>query len=599
MIPLENVDATKTKGVYSITNGTMMSDSIPDLTRINGNIEFTDTGLSAKNLSAWAFGGPAFININTGANRLIKVNANGTATDVGIKQAYSSPVIDKLHGKADWQADISIQKQNVDIVVRSNLVGLSIDLPKPMQKTASEALPLKVSKSQTSAQQDILQIAYGNFISAKLLRTEKLGKMGIERGEIALNSLPQLPQQSGLVIKGNLAQLDADEWLAALDNGKQQSTDLPAVQLVDIAVAKLDILNRPIHQLKLAAKPLSNGWSLNVDSQEMVGSAQWIDSGHGKVIARLKTLKIPIANKASASKENNAAANSGIQKILQYPELDIVAEQFELGSKKMGTLELQAAENNNQWKIHKLNMTSPHSKLVADGTWSSWQTKPSTQMNIHWTTSNLGESLNALNYPDTIKNGQAEIVGSLKWADSPHDFDYANLSGNFKLNVKNGQILKVQPGVGRLFSVLSLQNLPRRLTFDFRDVFSDGFAFDDISADATIDQGVLRSNNFKMKGATALVEMKGQTDLSKETQHLYVKVTPYISDTVSLAALAGGPAVAAAAYVAQKLLNDPLNKLARDKYEFVGTWDNPIEVNAKGNAEDADKPQAPAQIPGQ
>jgi uncharacterized protein YhdP len=33
-----------------------------------------------------------------------------------------------------------------------------------------------------------------------------------------------------------------------------------------------------------------------------------------------------------------------------------------------------------------------------------------------------------------------------------------------------------------LLGVLSLQSLPRRLTLDFRDVFSEGFAFDGATA---------------------------------------------------------------------------------------------------------------------
>jgi len=87
----------------------------------------------------------------------------------------------------------------------------------------------------------------------------------------------------------------------------------------------------------------------------------------------------------------------------------------------------------------------------------------------------------------------------------------------------------------------------------------------------------MRSDNFLMEGPTAKVEIKGETDLKKETQHLYVKVTPYISDSLSLAALAGGPAVAAAAFIAQKLLKDPLNKIVAEEYEITGTWDNPID----------------------
>ncbi|MFM6979295.1 MAG: AsmA-like C-terminal region-containing protein, partial [Methylophilaceae bacterium] len=184
---------------------------------------------------------------------------------------------------------------------------------------------------------------------------------------------------------------------------------------------------------------------------------------------------------------------------------------------------------------------------------------------------------------DTIKGGTAQLNGQLRWAGSPHEFDIPNLAGNVQVEANKGQILKIEPGVGRLFSVLSLQNLPRRLTLDFKDLFSSGFVFDKISADISVNRGIMRSDNFKMEGPTAGVEIKGETDLDKETQHLFVKVKPYITDTLSLAAFAGGPAVGAAAYIAQKVLKNPLDKIAESEYEIVGTWSNPEELENKNN----------------
>jgi uncharacterized protein YhdP len=135
--------------------------------------------------------------------------------------------------------------------------------------------------------------------------------------------------------------------------------------------------------------------------------------------------------------------------------------------------------------------------------------------------------------------------------------------------------------VGRLFGLLSLQSLPRRLSLDFRDLFSDGFAFDKISANAKIDNGILRSNDFFMTGPAAEANIKGETNLKTETQNLKVKVTPHISDSLSLAALAGGPIVGAAAFVAQKILKDPFNKIASSEYVITGTWDNPKEIESE------------------
>jgi hypothetical protein len=37
--------------------------------------------------------------------------------------------------------------------------------------------------------------------------------------------------------------------------------------------------------------------------------------------------------------------------------------------------------------------------------------------------------------------------------------------------------------------------------------------------------------------------------------------------------------VGAAAFIAQKILKDPLNKILSDEYQIIGTWDNPEELS--------------------
>ena len=96
----------------------------------------------------------------------------------------------------------------------------------------------------------------------------------------------------------------------------------------------------------------------------------------------------------------------------------------------------------------------------------------------------------------------------------------------------------------------------------------------------------MRSDDFFMTGPAAETKIKGETNLKTETQRLKVKVTPHVSDSLSLAALAGGPIAGAAAFVAQKILKDPFNKIASTEYIITGTWDNPQEVESeKDNAQ--------------
>jgi uncharacterized protein YhdP len=324
-----------------------------------------------------------------------------------------------------------------------------------------------------------------------------------------------------------------------------------------------------------------------VQSREISGDLQWSNQNNGKLIARLSNLIVP---EPTPNRNKPITKENGLQvfnKLEQdYPALDITADNFEFNKKNFGALELVAYPQNDNWNIQKLKLTTPDSTINAEGQWNNWVRSPNTYLNITWNIKNLGKTLRNVGYPDTIKGGDGTLIGQLQWPGSPHEFNPTGLNGNFQLDLNKGQILKVQPGVGRLLGLLSLQSLPRRLTLDFRDLFSNGFAFDKINATVKIEHGVMRSDNFVMSGPAANVNIKGETNIQKETQHLSVKVLPHVSDSLSLAALAGGPLVGAIAFLAQKILKDPLNKIASSEYEIIGTWDNPQEANAVKNIQE-------------
>jgi uncharacterized protein YhdP len=154
--------------------------------------------------------------------------------------------------------------------------------------------------------------------------------------------------------------------------------------------------------------------------------------------------------------------------------------------------------------------------------------------------------------------------------------DYASLSGQLHIDVKSGQFLKVDPGAAKLLGVLSLQSLPRRLVLDFRDLFSEGFAFDFVRGDATIAQGVARTNNLQMKGVNAAVLMDGSADIANETQDLKVVVVPEINaGTAALIATAINPAIGLGTFLAQFLLSQPLQSATTQEFRITGEWADP------------------------
>jgi uncharacterized protein YhdP len=165
------------------------------------------------------------------------------------------------------------------------------------------------------------------------------------------------------------------------------------------------------------------------------------------------------------------------------------------------------------------------------------------------------------------------------------------------LDVQTGQFLKAEPGLAKLLSVLSLQALPRRLTLDFRDVFSNGFAFDFMRGDVQITDGVARTNNMQMKGVNAAVLMEGTADLVQETQNLHVVVVPEINAmTASLVATAINPVIGLGSFLAQVLLRGPLIAAATKEFRIDGSWDDP-QVTALPRRRAATPSDAPSRTP--
>ena len=199
-----------------------------------------------------------------------------------------------------------------------------------------------------------------------------------------------------------------------------------------------------------------------------------------------------------------------------------------------------------------------------------------------------------------VRGGKGSLAGDLAWVGSPHSPDLARMTGQVKVAIDSGQFLKASPGAARLLGVFTLQSLPRRLLFDFRDLFEEGFAFDNVVGDIRIGGGLASTNNLRMRGAAAAVLMEGSADLVKETEDLRVVVVPEINaGTASLAYAVINPAVGLGTFLAQYFLRKPLMAASTREFHITGPWDDPkVERVARSKLGDAalaaETPSTPA-----
>ena len=187
-------------------------------------------------------------------------------------------------------------------------------------------------------------------------------------------------------------------------------------------------------------------------------------------------------------------------------------------------------------------------------------------MTIHG--DDLGRMLGSLGFDGNVVTGGTTDV-SLRgaWAGAPAQFALERMVGVMHFLSTDGRLTRVKPGVtGRVFGLLTITSLPRRLVLDFGDLFKDGFEFDRIDGSFAIEYGDAHTDDLFMESDTARFDVVGRTGLVIKDYDQLVTVTPKISSSLPLVPL----------WLAQKLLDrNVFDKAFSYQYTIGGAWDAP------------------------
>jgi len=476
----------------------------------------------------------------------------------------------QLRGSAPYAGSVRISRDGPpQISVESNLLGIASRLPPPLEKPADESQLLRVSYLQAEdGKHDRLSVAVDRLLRAELLRRREGDQMALERASVAFQPLPgarvRLPERpTRILLSGSLAHLDLDRWLAMLPSGSDEGE---GATVADMTFGKLDAFGRRMQDITLKARIEGGGWTASVDSDPIAGDVEYRSGGAAPALkARMTRFEVPPPTPGAAP-----GRNSG-----ELPNVDLVADDFGYHGNRLGRVEIAASHDGPDWRIERLSMANPDGKVTGKGL---WRTGPdaSTSLSLELEAGDVGRLLARLGYSGLVERGRATASATLQWAGEPTSPDYASLSGKVRLHAEEGRFLEINPGIGKLISLMSLQNLPKRVVLDFGDVFSKGFQWDAIEATARIDQGVLRTDDFTMTGGAAEVQMRGSVDLDRETQDLTVKVIPGLDGTASTAAgVLVNPIIGLTSLIVQKALKNPLGQIFAYRYSITGDWSDP------------------------
>jgi uncharacterized protein YhdP len=370
-------------------------------------------------------------------------------------------------------------------------------------------------------------------------------------------------------VYGSLPAFDLDRWLPLLATEGEPEAGAPRADAqptsLELKLGSLDAFGRRLTNVALRASAAAAGWSANVNADEVAGDVSYRARPEPKVIARLSRFTVPADTAGTTPRP--AARPSDL------PALDLVADDFTFRGKRLGRVELIASRAGKDWRIESASMTNPDASLTGSG---MWYAEPSrTEVRFQLEAGNAGSLLARVGQPDMVKGGRAHLQGSLAWHGDPGTLDFPTLSGEVQMRAEDGQFLEIEPGLGKLIGLMSLQALPRRVTLDFSDVFSKGFQFNRINAAGRLESGALKLKEFRMRGSSADVEMSGEANIAHETQELRVRVVPSLGDSAALGLTLVNPVAGVAAAIAQRILKNPLGQIFAFDYVVSGSWTDP------------------------
>lgn len=591
-MPLQRIADTEVDGRYRLLGNTLNYDpDMPPLADINGELHFSGDQLDAKKIRATLLGAPLTVDVATEQGR-VTVKAAGTMSVAALRQRYDSPLFEHLSGSAPWSGAIRVRGRTAEARIESSLQGIASSLPEPFNKTAASTLPLVLErkppdeatgKGRPAASRDQMAASLGDAVRMQLLRRHEQGRGGkvvVEQGLIAVGRPDAKLPERGVRLAAKAARLDLDFWRRLLANGSEGRNGaagagdaggveggLP-VSEIDLRADELLAFGRAIDGLQLTGRLDGEIWKMDVQSHEAAGRIEWNGQGKGRLSGRLTRLDIP----ESATAQETAPA----EPTENLPAIDLVADRFSLHGKELGELRVDAENTGAVWNA-RFGLRNDDGELAGKGRWHTrTPAAPAlTYIDFKLTAKSVEGLLRRLGYSGVVRHGRATLEGELSWGGAPTGIDYASLAGKLAVQAENGQFNKLEPGVGRLLGVLSLQSLPRRISLDFRDIFSEGFAFDSITGQTAVEHGVMTTSDLQIRGPAAKVLMNGSVDLGRETQDLKVRVQPTLGETVATGVLLVNPAIGAAAWLMNKVFGNPLDKAFAFDYAVTGSWSDP------------------------
>ncbi len=578
-------------------NGSVHVDGFdPPVTDLIGEVTITRNTIATESLGGQFLGQPVNIELERSSDPQYTVLAKavGTLTGDGVVNGLGIPLEGRVDGRTPYQATILFPSRNVEspppLTIRfaTELDGLEVDLPRPVGKSHQALLAVRGDirilpggeriESVGTIDEDIVwQLGF--------FRPE--GPWDLDRGVVTFGDAEGIfdltaADTRGLHIRGRTEVVRLEDWLSLSRGGGTGPGVADRIRSIDVQIDDLYVLGQHLRDHDVRVDRSARDWLVQIGGEDVTGSlfVPYDFSSGRDMVLDMERLRLPGDDSGAG-----AAADTDPRSL---PPISLTAAEFLLGDRHLGAVEAKAVKTEQGLDVTLIRSEDATFDIAGTGRWIADESDPlgsRSYMTATLTSTDVKETMSRLGYQPGIASDSMTMLFDLDWSGSPRADFFDVLDGNVQVQLENGQLEEVEPGAGRMFGLMSVVALPRRLSLDFRDVFSKGFRFDRIAGSFRIVDGRTYTCDLSLEGPAADIGIVGEADIANRRYAQTAVVSANVGNTLPIVgAIAAGPQAAAALLIFSQIFKKPLQEVGQVYYRIGGSWDEPAIDSADSEA---------------
>ena len=559
------------------------------LQELSGVVTIERENISSEALGGLFLGKPISIELSQAPESMpryrVIADAVGSATTEALVEELGLPLSSRVTGEADFSARLLFPRGKIEdpspftIQIASDLAGFVVDLPRPLNKPLGEAVDFGASIFLPKGGELVESTGVaGDLLSWQVGFTKQEDRWDLDRGVVTFGVEPDTeaaPETRGLHLRGSTDYVHAQRWFDLAREAETKTGMAERIRSIDMKVGNLHILGQHLVDHDIRLDRSARDWLVQLDGADIVGSVSIpYDFNSGRaIVVEAERLVLPGDDTEGAKTEARVDPRT-------LPPISIKAQEMAFGSRHFGAVEANFVRTADGLESQRLVAKDETFEIVGSGSWVLDETDPRgsrSSITASLTSTDVETTMKRLDYEPGIVSEDLSLLLDLSWSGGPRDDLLASLDGEAKIRIGTGQLEEVKPGAGRVFGLMSVAALPRRLSLDFRDVFGKGFGFDRIKGTFTLVDGDAFTCDLSLESPAAEIGIVGRAGLVSRDYEQTAVISANFSNALPVAgALVAGPQVAAALLIFSQIFKKPLQEVTQVYYGVSGTWDEPV-----------------------